>query len=223
MLRPRALLWRVAVRTRKVLSLNSRHWVSGCVVAMASCAFAQSPDATVIGSVVNNFGEPVATVKITATNVETGWKDTTLTNSEGEYSFEKLRRGQYSFEAEKDGYQRVRRQSVEVPVSARLDVSFTLYKALNSADRNTTATELMTVLPPPPLESLASSVSVVVSENEILRLPLASRNIYSLFLLQPGVTSQGAIVRRGLSFSVHGQRVSGSNYLLDGVRIRWPI
>jgi hypothetical protein len=217
MLRPRALLWRVAVRTRKVLSLNSRHWVSGCVVAMASCAFAQSPDATVIGSVVNNFGEPVATVKITATNVETGWKDTTLTNSEGEYSFEKLRRGQYSFEAEKDGYQRVRRQSVEVPVSARLDVSFTLYKALNSADRNTTATELMTVLPPPPLESLASSVSVVVSENEILRLPLASRNIYSLFLLQPGVTSQGAIVRRGLSFSVHGQRVSGSNYLLDGV------
>jgi TonB-dependent receptor-like protein len=31
------------------------------------------------------------------------------------------------------------------------------------------------------------------------------------------VTSPFTIVRRGLSFSVHGQRVSGSNYLLDGV------
>ena len=38
-----------------------------------------------------------------------------------------------------------------------------------------------------------------------------------MFLLEPGVTSQGATVRRGLSFAVHGQRVSGSNYLLDGV------
>jgi hypothetical protein len=70
---------------------------------------------------------------------------------------------------------------------------------------------------PLPLETLSSSVSVVVEEDKILDLPLANRNIYSLFLLQPGVTSQGAIERRGLSFSVHGQRVSSSNYLLDGV------
>jgi hypothetical protein len=56
-----------------------------------------------------------------------------------------------------------------------------------------------------------------VEEDKILDLPLANRNIYSLFLLQPGVTSQGAVERRGLSFSVNGQRVSSSNYLLDGV------
>ena len=66
------------------------------------------------------------------------------------------------------------------------------------------------------METIASSVSVVVEEDRMLQLPLANRNVYSLFLLQPGVTSQGAVGTRGLSFSVHGQRVSGSNYQLDG-------
>ena len=65
-----------------------------------------------------------------------------------------------------------------------------------------------------PVETFASSVSVVVEENKILQLPLANRDIYSLFLLQPGVSSQGATVGRGLTYSVHRQRVSGSNYLL---------
>jgi hypothetical protein len=62
---------------------------------------------------------------------------------------------------------------------------------------------------------LDSSLSDVISNQTIENLPLVGRDVYELFLLLPGVTSDTATAR-GLGFSVNGQRPSSSNYLLDG-------
>jgi len=63
---------------------------------------------------------------------------------------------------------------------------------------------------------LDNSLSDVVPSEAIDDLPLLGRDVYSMLLLLPGVTSDTATAR-GLGFSVAGQRPSSSNYLLDGV------
>ena len=177
---------------------------------------AQSPEVSVRGLVTDLEGRALAGAKVNAVHLETALTRQALADSHGEYSFAALPRGRYNFRAEMPGYEAVEKQGIELSVGDKQEIRFTL----SSATGSTAVAELLTSVPRAPVlavETIASSVSVVVDENKILNLPLASRNIYSLFLLQPGVTSQGAIVRRGLSFSVHGQRVSGSNYLLDGI------
>jgi len=65
-------------------------------------------------------------------------------------------------------------------------------------------------------EPLESTVSEVIDSEEINKLPLEGRDVYSLLVTQPGVTSDSA-TGRGLGLSVNGQRPSSSNYLLDGL------
>jgi hypothetical protein len=180
---------------------------------------AQTPEASVRGAVTNSEGQPLVGVEVTATQSETGFGQKTTTDVQGQYYFGSLPRGLYSFKVEVSGYRGLEKRGIELAVGAKHEENFTL-TLLSSEQAQAAVNGVFEIVPPAPVlpvETIASSVSVVVDENRILQLPLRDRNIYSLFLLQPGVTSQGAVGTRGLTFSVHGQRVSGSNYQLDGV------
>jgi hypothetical protein len=157
-------------------------------------------------------------VQLTIRHEDTDLVRATRTGPKGEYALAGLPRGRYRLQLEHAGYRTLAQQGLQVAVGEKREQNFTLTS--EEAGQGSSVQQFLELIPPSPglpVETTASSVSVVVEEDRILSLPLATRNIYSLFLLQPGVTSQGAVIRRGLSFSVHGQRVSGSNYLLDGV------
>ena len=64
--------------------------------------------------------------------------------------------------------------------------------------------------------ALESTVSEVIDSGEINNLPLQGRDVYTMLVTQPGVTSDSA-TGRGLGLAVNGQRPSSSNFLLDGV------
>jgi hypothetical protein len=195
---------------------GTRPWLVAALFFWTVSSSAQAPDAVMLG-IVNSQGLPLVGAKLTATSSETSFAQTTTTDSQGEYYFGSLPRGLYSLTVEMSGYTGLEKRGIELAVGAKREENFTL--TLLSTTQ--TATNGVFVIVPPaaalPAETIASSVSVVVDENKILELPLAGRDIYSLFLLQTGVTSPGAVGARGLTFSVNGQRVSGSNYQLDGV------
>ena len=71
-------------------------------------------------------------------------------------------------------------------------------------------------LPVSVAETLSGTLSRLIDENKILELPLQGRDVYTLLVLNPGVTSDNA-TGRGLGLSVNGQPVFSSNFLLDGV------
>jgi Carboxypeptidase regulatory-like domain/TonB dependent receptor-like, beta-barrel len=193
-------------------------WLAGTLLLWAVSVAGQAPDASVRGVVRSTAGQSLAGARVTASHSDTGLVQTAISDSEGRYSFGSLPRGLYSLTAQREGYQGLEKRGIELAVGARREENFAL-SPLAAAEGQTEINDVLQVIPPAsslPVETIASSVSVVVEEDRMLQLPLASRNVYSLFLLQPGVTSQGAIGTRGLSFSVHGQRVSGSNYQLDG-------
>jgi hypothetical protein len=194
-------------------------WVAVAFLGWIGVLPAQVSDVSVRGLVIDDQGRRVSGTTITATHSETGLTQSTETDSQGEYYFGSLPRGLYTLKVEMAGYRGLEKQGIELAVGAKHEENFALAPIPNRGGQTEVSKffDIVPSTPSLPAQTIASSVSVVVEENKILQLPLANRNIYSLFLLQPGVTSQGAIVRRGLSFSVHGQRVSGSNYLLDGV------
>jgi len=65
-------------------------------------------------------------------------------------------------------------------------------------------------------ETLIGSLSTVIDQQKIVELPYSGRDVYTLLVMQPGVTSDSA-TGRGLGLAVDGQRVAGTNFLLDGV------
>ena len=63
---------------------------------------------------------------------------------------------------------------------------------------------------------LDSTISEVIEPLQIRDLPLAGRDVYTMLVTQPGVTSEAGTAR-GLGLAVNGQRPSSSNFLLDGL------
>lgn len=212
--------WRCAIRAWRTYRMKLESWIVGAVAYFLLSAVtlsAQLFDANLRGVVRNDRGVALKDASVLATQTETGFAQTATTDSQGQYYFGSLPRGSYVLKVEVTGYLGLEKSGVELAVGAKQEENFTLTPATQQAPGKIPD---VLISPEPkllPVETIASSVSIVVDENKILQLPLANRNIYSLFLLQPGVTSQGAIVERGLTFSIHGQRVSGSNYLLDGI------
>src|SRR5439155_26604499 len=80
---------------------------------------AQTPDASVLGIVTDAEDRTLAGVKVTATQSATGFTQTTVTGSRGEYYFGALPRGIYTLEFERQGYQRRAKQGVELAVGAK--------------------------------------------------------------------------------------------------------
>ncbi len=208
---------------------------------------AQSAQATLLGRVSGANDAPLARALVITRNLQTNTLAYKFTNEQGIYQFPTLMPGTYSVRVDSPpGYQPEERSPVELPVSARLELNFalkvaaigpstapvpstTLAAASRAAGRGATAVlaimygadaavpqPVMIQLPAPSTETLVGSLSSVIDERKILELALAGRDVYTLLVLQPGVTSDNATAR-GLGFSVNGQRVASSNFLLDGV------
>src|SRR5690348_6388842 len=74
------------------------------VITCALVANAQETRGTVIGRVVDASGAVVPKANVIATNVETGVKQTTATNSDGAYEFLYMLPGSYTVSASANGF-----------------------------------------------------------------------------------------------------------------------
>ena len=206
-----------------------------------AAAQAQSSQAMLLGRVTQEAtGEPVAKALVIQRNLQTNVQSYRYTNEEGLYSFPTLQPGTYSVRVDALGFRPEERSPVELPVAARLELNFavkggaappTAPATPAAAPAGATPSRILALmygadaavpqavmisLPAQATETLVATVSSLIDERKILELPLSGRDVYTLLALQPGVTSDSA-TSRGLGFSVHGQRVASSNFLLDGV------
>ena len=204
-------------------------------------ARAQSSQAMLLGRVTQEAtGAPIAKALVIQRNLQTNVQSYRYTNEQGLYSFPALQPGSYSIRVDALGFQPEERSPVELPVAARLELNFAVkggaapptapatpaaalagaapskILALMYGADAAVPQAVMISLPAQATETIVATVSNVIDERKIMELPLSGRDVYTLLVLQPGVTSDGATAR-GLGFSVNGQRVSSSNFLLDGV------
>jgi hypothetical protein len=204
----------------------------------AAAASAQTTQGLISGQLLDSVtGRPVSAANVTFDSATTNLAGGASSDSSGYYYLPLLSPGLYQIRVTAPAYQSQEVQELELTVAARIQLDFRLrplsdvwetgqYKSVFLPGQKTIVTFYGPDVDPSKsgsfeaqkgtLEPLESTVSEVIDFDEINNLPLEGRDVYSLLVTQPGVTSDSA-TGRGLGLSVNGQRPSSSNYLLDGL------
>ena len=170
-------------------------------------AFAQGTTGGLQGTVSGPDGAlPGATV--TVTDTKTGKELTSTTNEEGFFNFTQLEFGTYTVRITANGFKTLVANELKIDVGRVANLSPTLEIGDISAEVVVTAgADIVT--------STTAQVSNTVSPQQILSLPLLTRNPLSLTTLQAGVSSNSA-----QNTTINGMRTTFTNITRDGINIQ---
>ena len=213
----------------------------GTIILMllaAVVALGQTTQGVISGRLLNSVtGLPISGASVKFTSNTSTPSGISISDSKGYYALPLLSPGRYRLRAEAMTYQAQEVQEVELAVASRLDLSFRLrpltdvweagqYKSVFLPGSRTIVTFFGPDVDATRTGSfeanrgrrspLESTVSQVIRSSDITDLPLAGRDVYTMLVTQPGVSSDGATAR-GLGLAANGQRPSASNFLLDGL------
>jgi hypothetical protein len=185
----------------------------------APSAGAQVTTATLSGIVSDQSGAAVPGATVTIRNVDTDVTRTLTTDGDGRYRGSALEPGTYDVTVELQGFQKTRREGVQLSVgqSASLD----LILSVGKLEDVVTVTGEAAVI-----DTTRSSVSAVVDSRQIRELPLNGRDFSQLTLLQPGVLGSPTTSRQvdrgmGTQVSIAGARPNQISYQLDGTDVNF--
>ena len=185
---------------------------------LAAAARAQSPAATLGGTVLDENGAVVPSVEITVLNLSTAVQRHAATGGEGSFVIPLLPPGSYTLTAQRDGFATLEVRNIVLNVGDRqalrirlkvgeVGESVTIIDALNSGVER----------------SAASSVSAVVNRRFVENLPLNGRSFQSLFELAPGAVLTRASFNEQGQFSANGQRANANYFTVDGVSANFGV
>ena len=170
-------------------------------------AFAQGTTGGLSGTISGPDGAlPGAT--ITVTDTKTGKELTATTNEEGFYSFPQLEFGTYTARITANGFKTLVANELKIDVGRVANLSPTLEIGDVSA-------EVIITAGPDIVTSTTAQVSNTVSPQQILSLPLLTRNPLALTGLQAGVSANSA-----QNTTINGMRTTFTNITRDGVNIQ---
>ena len=209
------LPFRVSPRVKQVIVL------AALVVAFTFQALAQLSSASVTGVVRDPSGSVIPGVKITLQNVETSVSRTTVSNNAGNYLFLSITPGQYTLQAEAQGFDVSRISQFTLAVNQTATLDLTLQVGTVQQSLTVEASGQL-------VQSATAELGAVVAEKQVVDLPLNGRNFTQLLSLTPGVApvsvSQNAggfgNVFTGSTFvfpAINGQTNRSNFFLMDGI------
>src|SRR5262245_28550046 len=147
-------------------------------VCLGISAAAQTQFGAITGRVGDTTGAWISQAKVTLTNTATSVKQEASTNPDGSFTFANVSAGDYEIEVENQGFRKTV-QKIKIDVAQRLNMDF-LMEVGSTQDAVTLTQESA------PIDTTTGAVSRVVTQREILQLPLLTRNPYDLVGLTPG-------------------------------------
>lgn len=188
------------------------------VTRLAGGAGAQTNTAEIAGVVHDAQGARLAGATVSVEHAETGSLAQAITDAQGGYQLRPVRVGTHTLTVELQGFRRAQRLDVTAALGDRLRIDFVLEIG--------GLTEAVTVSGSAGLLQVTSAeISDVVSNEQIVRMPLNARDVLALSLLSdavvppPGGTRGEALQQAGPLPNVGGQRSGHNIYLLDGVKV----
>ncbi len=172
----------------------------------------------ITGTVTDPTGAIVPNASITLKNNDTNTLRTLTSDSAGIYNFTNVQPGTYTVTTSNAGF-----SPFSGVVTVTVGGHLTLNAKLSLTNTNTTVevNADLTAL----VNTESPEVSQVISQEQLSQLPSLTRNPYDFVALSGNIssgdnTASGAAQNgsnRGVSFSLNGQRNSGTEILLDGV------
>src|SRR5881398_585167 len=184
------------------------------VAMTAPAARSQTSTGSIRGYVTDSSGNAVAGARIVAVNPLTSAQREVATQSNGLYAILGLVPAEYDVTARQIGMapQKIR---VRVLIGEVFPLDFKLGGAAVQLEAVTIAAAATGV------EMRTSEVATNVSQQQIERLPTASRNFLDLAALAPGVTiSDDRINSVSRTFSAGGQTANSVNIFVDGTSLK---
>ncbi len=189
------------------LLICSRSLIYVCIIAFGANVFigqAQTIDGSLTGIVADEQGAALAGATVTITSVERNSVAAALqTNDDGTYTAISLIPGLYNIAVEKNGFSRSEMRDVKIDIAqrARLDIALKIGSVSETVTVSADSGDVQ-------LERETSSLSEVITSEQIKELPLFSRNPTNLIALAGGVSS-GTDANGGLNtsqLSINGSR-----------------
>jgi hypothetical protein len=192
-------------------------------IGLSGTAFGQagSAAAALNGTVRDASGAVVPDAAITLTNTATGIKQTTQSNSTGNYSLVNISPGNYSVLVSREGFVSAEASSLVLSVNQTATLNFELKIGATSSTVQVSAGGV-------DVETSTSELGTVIGSVAVNSLPLNGRNFTELLLLGPGVSpanaagnSNGGGIGNYLGSvvfpAVNGQNNRSNMFLLDGI------
>jgi len=181
----------------------------------ASNAHGQAVNATLSGKIVDASGGSIAKAAVTATNTATGFSRSVQASDGGEYTIPALPAGEYAVAAIFTGFgKQTKAITLQVGQAAELDFSLTPGSVAEKVEVEATS-ELQ--------EPTRTQVSTVITQNQIVDLPVNGREFIDFALLSPAVqigdTTSGStdvIVEPVTKLSFAGQNIHYNFIAVDG-------
>jgi Carboxypeptidase regulatory-like domain/TonB dependent receptor len=149
-------------------------------VSIVPAALAQQTAGNVGGRIVDQQNSAVPGATVNATNTQTGFTRSAVSDAEGLYRLSALPVGTYDLDIVLQGFTTMQRKGIIVNVGQTIDVDFTLQVAQVAESVNVTGAS-------PLVEVSSSSVGGVVDVQNIESLPLNGRQFANLAMTIPGV------------------------------------
>ena len=187
-------------------------------MAVPAVAAAQTNTGEISGVIVDAQGGVLPGASVVAEHLASGLRVEVLADDQGRFLLLSLRPGAYNITAGLSGFKRAIRLGLVVQLGQKLQLDFQLEVGGLSED--------VTVSGSTPLVHTANAeISQVVTNEQVVQLPLNGRQFLQLALLTdnvvlpPGGTRGAALQQAGSLFNAAGQRSGHNIYLLDGVKV----
>ena len=192
--------------------------VLSCLL-LATSASAQVTTGDIVGRVTDESGAVLPGATVTVDNVGTHEIRTTVTSATGDYVVNLLPIGSYQVRVELESF-RAQESRVDLRSSERIRVDARLALGALSDTVQVTAEA-------PLLQTDSSTVSTLVTQNEVQDLPVNGRNFIRLVQLIPGANEGAANAlasgtrpddrRQTSAISINGAADNQNNLLIDGM------
>ncbi len=185
----------------------------------SSALHAQYENGSLLGTVRDASGAPIAGASVSVVNTATGTGNQTRTDSAGNYNVPQLRVGIYTVTAAATGFSSAVAANITVSVGNRERIDLTL--KVGSAESTVEVTDVALQI-----ETESSQRDQTITNYQSEALPLVNRNYTDLLGLVTGVrqaptaattSSNGNSLTRQGAYNVNGQRSVFNNFLLDGM------
>ncbi|HEY6246337.1 MAG TPA: carboxypeptidase regulatory-like domain-containing protein [Pyrinomonadaceae bacterium] len=194
-----------------------RAFVNCCAVASlimvlllttATFLTAQTPTATLSGTITDQNGSVLPGVKISVINLAQGFQRETVADEQGSFVVPLLPPGKYTVKAEHTGFApaEIREVILNVNDRARLDIQLQVGTIDQRVDVK--AEVLMDESP---------HVGTLIDRQFLENLPNNGRSFQSIIGMVPGVVFTKAKTTEQGQFSVNGQRPNANYFIIDGV------
>jgi len=178
-------------------------------LVVAGSVLGQATTGSIVGTVTDPSKAIVAGAEVVALNQETGVSYKGKTNGSGDYVIHNLPPGTYTVSVTNTGFEAESIQNVKLDIDEKQLLDFQL--KIGPVSTTTTVTSAPTLL-----QTQSAELGTVIETQDILDLPLLTRNFFDLTTLVPGVVTVGGSIN-SFAVSVNGQREYANSIQIDGI------